>query len=51
MIERTNPNTREDIKALLRYYNVKNLTNLPEEHYAQFMETVAKLYQNEVEKL
>ena len=50
VIERTNPNTREDIKALLRYYNVKNLTNLPEEHYTQFMETVDKLYKNEEAK-
>ena len=50
VIERTNPNTREDIKALLRYYNVKNLTNLPEEHYAQFMETVDKLYKGEEAK-
>ena len=50
VIERTNPKTREDIKGLLRYYNVKNLTNLPEEHYAEFMETVEKLYKNEVEK-
>ena len=50
VIERTNPKTREDIKGLLRYYNVKNLTNLPEEHYAQFMETVDKLYTDEEAK-
>lgn len=41
--DRSTPETRPLIKAILTKYGVKKLTELPESHYAAFMKEVAAL--------
>ena len=41
--ERTKPENREKIKAILKGFGVSKLTELPEDKYGQLMDEVAKL--------
>ena len=41
--ERTKPENRAQIKAILRGFGVSKLTELPEDKYGQLMDEVSKL--------
>ena len=43
MAERTKPENRAQIKAILKGFGVSKLTELPEDKYGQLMDEVSKL--------